>query len=249
MSDLRRFENLTYEDFRHMAADPSLSRYERIGFPASYRDGKEAGIFADIRGKLAGLSGRNKVVLDIGPGCSELPEMIISLCEAQGHQLLLVDSKEMLAQLPDRSFIKKVPAYYPDCNELFAEYAGGVDVILAYSVFHYVFVEGNVWRFLDKSLELLRSGGEMLIGDIPNVSKRRRFFSSSAGVAFHQAFTGTNTLPEISFNVVEPDKIDDSVILAILARARAQGVDAYVVPQGNDLPMANRREDIYIRKP
>lgn len=249
MHELKRFESLTFEDFRHMATDPSLSRYERIGFPESYREGKESSIFADIKAKLAGLTGHDKVILDIGPGCSELPEMLIGLCETQGHQLLLVDSEEMLAQLPDKPFIKKIPAYYPECGELFAEFTGSVDVILVYSVFHYVFAEGNVWRFLDKSLQLLNSGGEMLIGDIPNISKRRRFFSSPAGVAFHQAFTGTDSLPDLSFNAVEPDKIDDSVVFAILSRVRAQGFDAYVVPQGNALPMANRREDIYIRKP
>src|SRR5256885_8167314 len=29
-----------------------------------------------------------------------------------------------------------------------------------------------------------------LIGDIPNVSQRKRFFSSPAGIKFHQEFTG-----------------------------------------------------------
>jgi len=53
----------------------------------------------------------------------------------------------------------------------------------------------------------------------------------------------------VSFNRLEPSVMDDSVVFAVLARARAQGFHAWVVPQAVDLPMANRREDILIRRP
>jgi len=124
-----------------------------------------------------------------------------------------------------------------------------VDVLLTYSVLHYVFAEGNVWDFLDRSLELLAEGAEMLIGDIPNISKRRRFFSSANGVKFHQQFNNTQALPEVHFNRLERRQMDDSVILALISRARNQGFDAYVVPQPPGLPFANRREDVLIRRP
>jgi hypothetical protein len=116
-------------------------------------------------------------------------------------------------------------------------------------VLQYVFAESSVFEFLDQSLLLLDRGGEMLIGDIPNISKRKRFFSSEAGVAFHQAFVGTDEVPEVAFNRVEASHIDDAVICAILMRCRASGFDAYILPQADDLQMANRREDILIRKP
>jgi hypothetical protein len=38
-------------------------------------------------------------------------------------------------------------------------------------------------------------------------------------------------------------------VLALLARARAQGFHAWVLPQDAALPMGNRREDVLIRKP
>jgi hypothetical protein len=248
--DYKRFADLTFDDFRRLAGDDALSRYERIGFPDSYREGKEEAIFEDITSKLTALAaGREKVVLDVGPGCSGLPLMLVELCRRQGHTLLLVDSEEMLARLPDEPFIRKFPAYYPRCEELFAGYAGRVDVLLSYSVLHYVFAESNLWDFLDASLTLLADGGQMLVGDVPNVSKRRRFFASAAGVRFHREFTKTETEPEVVFNRVERGQIDDSVILSLVTRARAAGCDAYVVPQRDDLPMANRREDILIRKP
>ncbi len=248
-ADHNRFENIVFDDFRRMALDESLSPYERIGFPDSYRQGKEQAIFEDVRAKLHGLDQRGKIVLDIGPGCSELPLKLIDLCEEMDHTLILVDSAEMLSRLPDKRFIKKVAAYYPVCEELFKAYSGKIDVILTYSVMHYVFAESNVWDFLDQSLALLAQGGAMLIGDIPNVSKRKRFFSSPRGIAFHQQYTGTQERPEVTFNNIERSKIDDAVILSLMMRARQQGFSAYVLPQSDDLPMANRREDILIIKP
>ena len=156
----------------------------------------------------------------------------------------------MLDQLPDAPFITKVPAYFPrECLQLFDEHRGAVDSILAYSILHYVFAEGNVFEFLDRSLSLLSAGGEMLIGDIPNVSKRKRFFSSPAGIEFHRRYTGTNEVPAVAFNTPEAGQIDDSVILSLILRCRESGFDAYWMAQSDDLPMANRREDILIRKP
>lgn len=247
--DLSRFAELTFDDFRRMAQDDSLSSYERIGFPNSYREGNEQEIFQDIVRKLPALETREKVVLDIGPGCSELPLMLIDLCERNNHQLLLVDSREMLDRLPESAGVKKIAAYYPQCEDLFSDFAGKVDVILTYSVFHYVFAESNIWEFLDRSLSLLASGGAILIGDIPNVSKRKRFFSSDAGVKFHREFMKTDDEPDVNFNQIERRNIDDAVILSLIMRARAAGFNAYLLPQPDGLPMANRREDILIRKP
>jgi hypothetical protein len=244
-----RFSGIGFDDFRRMAQDDSLSQYEKIGFPNEYRAGKEAAIFEDILAKLDKLSTtRQQTILDIGPGCSDLPHMMLRLCQRQGHNLILVDSGEMLAHIPDASFIEKVPAYYPRCHDLFTKYMAKVDVILCYSVIHYIFVESNLWEFVDRSLELLDHGGQMLIGDIPNESKRKRFFSSPGGVIFNQTI-GKDENPSIRFQTIERNKIDDSVILAIVLRARQAGFDAYVVPQRSDLPMANRREDLLIVRP
>lgn len=247
--DIRRFESLSYDDFRQLAKDDTLSPIEKIGFPTSYRKGKEKLILDDISQKLTRLHAPQNTVIDIGPGCSELAHFIIELCAAQKHRLVLLDSAEMLDHLPDGDDIHKLPGYYPECPELFAQYTGKADAVIVYSVFHYIFVEQNYMHFLDKTLELLAPGGQLLIGDIPNQSKRKRFFSSEAGIAFHQQYTQTTETPEIHHNIIEHQKIDDSVIFSMLQRARQAGFDAYVLPQQQDLPMANRREDILITRP
>lgn len=243
------FANIGFEDFRKLAQQDGLSKYERIGFPDAYRAGHEAAIWADIRRKLTRLEEPGRTVLDIGPGCSDLPMMLIEHCRALGDRLLLVDSAEMLAHLPGGQGIEKTAGLFPNCPDLVAEWAGKIDVMLTYSVLHYVLVDAGFFRFLDAALSLLAPGGQFLIGDIPNVSKRKRFFASETGVRFHQRFMNTTERPEVRFNQIEHDQIDDAVVMALLLRARGQGFDAYVVPQDPGLPMANRREDILIVRP
>ena len=244
----KRFADLKFADFRRMALDRSLSQHEKVGFPNSYREGKEQAIFDDIASKLSLLNAQRKSVMEIGPGCGALPTMLVDTCRRHGHSLTFIDSEEMLLQLPEAPFIRKIAGYYPHGVRLDALH-GKIDAILAYSMLHYVFVESNVWEFLDQSLTLLAPGGKMLIGDLPNISQRKRFFTSSAGIKFHQEFMHTEERPEIIFNKIERGQIDDAVILSLLMRARNQGFDAYVLPQPDELPMANRREDILIRRP
>jgi 2-polyprenyl-3-methyl-5-hydroxy-6-metoxy-1,4-benzoquinol methylase len=245
-----RCADLTFEDFRRLAQDSSLSRYEKIGFPDEYRKDFEALIFKDIREKLAALEFERKIVADIGPGCSELPLMLANLCQRRGHRLTWIDSAEMLAHLPDPPFVEKLPGRFPtSCRELLETKGGTFDAVLAYSVLHYVMPGADIFAFLDAALALLAPGGALLIGDVPNVSMRKRFFAADAGKRFHHSFVGSQADPSVEFNVLEPGRIDDSVVLSLLMRARGAGFHAYLLPQGGRLPMANRREDILVVRP
>src|SRR4051812_45508257 len=98
---------LSYDDFSRLAERTDISKYERIGFPDSYRSGYEPAIFEDILAKLSHLGRESKTVLDIGPGCSELPYKLIALCEQKRHRLLVVDSPAMLSHLPEKPFIER----------------------------------------------------------------------------------------------------------------------------------------------
>lgn len=245
-----KFANLTFNEFRELAKDKNLSRHEKVGFPDSYRDGKEEAIFQDILLKLLNLSLPNKNILEIGPGCSNLPAMLSELCKKNNNKLYFVDSPEMLTFLPKNNHVKEYAGAFPMAlGPDFDKLLGQIDVIIAYSVIQYVFSEGNLWDFLDRCLLLLADSGEMLFGDVPNLTMRKRFFSSAQGELSHHQFTNSDEKPTVIFNQIELGQMDDSVVLAILARARAQGFHAWVVPQTSSLPMANRREDILIRKP
>jgi hypothetical protein len=249
MTSKVNFDDLTFEKFRELALTDGLSHHEKVGFPNEYREGKESDIFADMLLKVRSLDRKNLVALEIGPGCSQLPVMLADLCASKQGAVHFVDSQEMLQQLPNAPHIHKWPGRYPETPALFEALAGKVDSIIAYSVVQYVFAEGNLWDFIDRCLMLLNDGGEIFLGDIPNITMRKRFFSGNEGVSLHKQFTGRDELPNVQFNQLETGRIDDSVVLAILARARSEGYHAWVIPQGSALPMANRREDILIRKP
>jgi hypothetical protein len=244
-----RFVNIGFEDFKELARDERLSRYERIGFPDAYRQGHEEAIFQDIRRKLNHLDDPGRVVVDIGPGCSDLPRMLIDHCRIRSHHLTLIDSEEMLRLLPEADNVTRLAGRFPDRVDGLDSLAGRVDVLLCYSVLHYVLVDVAFFRFLDTALSLLAPGGQFLIGDIPNISKRKRFFASETGIAFHRRFMQTDDAPEVQHLRIEHDQIDDAVVFALVQRARTAGFDAYVLPQDASLPMANRREDILIVRP
>lgn len=245
----QRLNRLTFEDFKQMAQDNTLSVHEKIGFPNSYRQEYTKEILADILLKVPALSEESKTILDLGCGCDELATAIIDYCGERHHKLLLVDSKEMLSLLPDYEFIKKVACKFPDNDVFISSYQEAIDGIIIYSVLQHVVLEDNLFSFIDKALELLKPGAVLLLGDIPNISKRKRFFSSPKGIKTHQDFTATSEIPQINFFHVEYEKIDDSILFAILQRYRSFGFETYVVPQKSSLPMATRREDILIIKP
>ncbi len=243
-----KFKRLTYEDYQKMAEDDSLTPSEKIGFPEEYRNGFEPLILEDICSKLPELKQERKTLMDIGSGCGKLSFNLIQLCEEKNHQLLLVDSSEMLSHLPEKPFIQKFPCRFPESPELLSQYKEKVDFILVYSVIHIVSFTSNIFTFLDQAVQLLAAGGKMLIGDLPNVSKRKRFFSSPSGIQYHQNFTQSLEKPAVELLKVEEEKLDDAVIFAILNRYRNFGFETYLLPQKQELPFANRREDILIVK-
>ena len=248
--DFSKFDDITYEAFRRRALDTSLSPHEKVGFPDQYRDGKEKPILDDIGSKLTRLSSNRQVVVDIGAGCGPLAVSVMELCADRGHSLFQVDSPEMLALLPEAGRATRVPGRFPeDCGDLIEQLRGRAHCVLAYGVLPCVFAESNVFAFVDRTLELLAEGGQLLLGDVANVSKRKRFFASETGVRFHQEFMGTSERPVVRFNTLETESFDDAVVLSIISRCRSAGFDAYVVPQHPGLPFANRREDILVTRP
>lgn len=246
--DYSRFQNLTFDRFRELAVDEQLSSIEKIGFPDSYRAGFEDKIYADMVAKLPALQSDSAVIVDIGCGCSPLAQAFIQQAERKGQTLYLVDSQEMLKNLPTSPQARHVAGRFPECAGALQSAAGSVDAVVVYSVIQYVFVEASVFDFVDRVVALLKPGGRALIGDLPNVSMRKRFLASDEGRKFQQANAGQPAPAEARFEVAQ-GLMDDAVVLALAARARAAGFHAYLVPQNPELPMANRREDLLIVRP
>jgi len=232
-----------------MADDPNLSPHERTGFPDAYRAGAEGAILADVEAKLPGLSGTGSTVVDLGCGAGPLTQELRRRCAERGHELILVDSPEVLAHHEDGPGLSKVPGRFPDTLEVMSAEAGRCDAVLTYSVLQYAFAEADVFAFLDAALTLLAPGGRLLVGDVPNASMRRRFLAGPTGRAHHREYTGRDEDPPVEWPVLPVGEIDDAVVFGLLARARDAGYHGWVVPQAPGLPMGNRREDLLFERP
>jgi 2-polyprenyl-3-methyl-5-hydroxy-6-metoxy-1,4-benzoquinol methylase len=241
-------KSISFDDFRSMAKDPSLSAIEKIGFPEAYRKNNEELILEDISSKLSNLNKPKQKILDIGSGCSKLTELLIDKSKILEHELILCDSEEMLELLENLDFVKKITGKFPYNIEKMTHLTETLDGILVYSVLQHVILEDSIFNFIDSSLALLKSGGQLLIGDIPNISKRERFFSSNAGIESHQKYTHSNTLPKLNNHKLLKNKIDDSILMSIMQRYRNFGFETYLLAQNPQLLMSNRREDILIVK-
>ncbi|MDP9225259.1 MAG: class I SAM-dependent methyltransferase [Actinomycetota bacterium] len=245
-----RFADLDYEKYRRMADDESLSAHERSGFPDALREGAEQAILADIEAKLPALRERDELtVVDIGCGANPLAGAIIQLCRDRRHRLTLVDSAEVLAHHREEPDVRLVSGRFPDTTPLLADQAGSCDAVIAYSVLQCAFTDGSVHGFVDSALTLLAPGGRLLLGDLPNASMRRRFLYSEAGRAFHLTYTGRDDDPAVTWPMLPKGELDDAVLLGLIARARDAGFHAWLVPQAEGLPMANRREDVICERP
>jgi hypothetical protein len=108
-----RFSGLTYDHFRSMAGDSSLSANEKIGMPDATRVGFDESILADILQKLPSLARRGHAVVDIGSGCGTFAHNFIAFCGKLEHRLVLVDSPEMLKHLPDSPWVSKIEGRFP----------------------------------------------------------------------------------------------------------------------------------------
>jgi len=241
------YNELDFEAFKNRALDSSLSKYEKIGFPDTYREGKESLIFDDLNNKLD-LKRENISILDIGCGCSDLVHLLIENATKCSQQLILNDCEEMLKLVENNSNAVKIVGKFPDNFDSLEKHKGSLDVIITYSVLHIVTLKDNPFNFIDKALELLNSGGALFLGDIQNISKRNRFFQSEAGQIQHKEFMGSDTqIPPPQTGFPESyTRIDDAILLSIMARYRGLGFETYLLPQNKDLPFGNRREDLLI---
>ena len=137
-------KKISFNEFKKLALNSKLSKYQKIDFPDEYRENTEDLILLDILEKCPSMKQKSKTILDIGPGCSNLASKLINNSLKLKQNLILIDSLEMLEQLEDSPGIKKIPAKFPECKNFIEEFKNRIDVIICYSVFHYIFYEGII---------------------------------------------------------------------------------------------------------
>lgn len=126
--------------------------------------------------------------------------------------------------------------------------------ILVYSVIQYVDTPATVERFVRAALDLLAPGGRLLVGDLANRDKKKRFGGSSRGVQVAQEWSQlVSGAGEHPMSTLPPDndmvEITDELVLGLMTLGRRAGFEAYLLPQSPELPFGNTREDLLFVAP
>lgn len=219
--------------------------------------GKEKQIFSSIK-KLLNLDSQNALsFLDIGCGYGNLTDYFIALAKANNFSTTLVDIDEIITRHKKESALSDhftlVSGNFPD--NLSTPITASVDRILIYSVLHCV---DEPEKLIEQAVKLLKPGGRLLVGDIPNVNKKGRFLATPAGRAFDAEYKQlpVEQVPSYQdhFDFVEKNKaqlntqLDDDFLLAVMHKYRQQGYNVYVYEQEEGLPFSKTREDLLIVK-
>ncbi|NQV82489.1 MAG: class I SAM-dependent methyltransferase [Rhodospirillales bacterium] len=231
----------SFDNFARLARS-DLSNTTRAG-RLSKQAATVADIVEDIAAKLTLES--SDCLLEIGCGPGDLLLALSSrIASATGN-----DHPDVLANLEKRvtnGRIDTIAGNFMECAP-----NGTFSKILIYSVIQYLKDQAEVVAFIDKALGLLKPDGILLIGDIPNRDRKRRFMESETGRQFHKAWLLDSGDEADPFDGLPVDTdlvaIDDAFTMSLLLSLRQKGYESYAVPQPLELPFSRTREDIVIR--
>ncbi len=236
---------ISFESYGEKAkewTDPTLIAGRYI-----FQKGEERNILADVMDKLAITP--EDACLEIGCGIGNILIPLSFLVDS----ITGIDHPDCIKALKSRFKNENVNLYgtnFIDWENSARKY---FDKILIYSVLHLLQDKDEVMFFIHKALSMLNSGGKILLGDIPNISKKERFVHSAEGKAFNEKWKERNQehlhkeYPAVPVDS-ELATFDDKMMLSIIAELRGQGCNAYILPQPHALPFGYTREDILIEK-
>ena len=123
--------------------------------------------------------------------------------------------------------------------------------ILIYSVLQYLSNQSEVLNFVERALSILNPGGRMLLGDLPNSSKKSRFINSKTGqdvsIIWNKMTKYAERIPnEKMQDDTDLVTFDDSLVFELMAFIRDKGFEAFLLSQPLELPFGGTREDILI---
>lgn len=237
---------MTQFDFYGRIAEAGVEETLQNGRYLTQKDA-EAFVPEDVSRKL--LFASEDVVLDIGCGLgiNAFPASRIV------REVTCVDHGSVLSRLRAKcSGENNIVFKEGDFLEL--SFKEMYTKIIMYSVVPALPDMDVVRSFVDKALCLLEPKGLMLIGDIANVDKKRRFQASEQGRRFEEEWArkrADEKKTDLSQYINDNKTVvmGDDEVIALLGQIRSQGFDAYLLPQPKNLPFGYTREDILVVGP
>ncbi len=182
-----------------------------------------------------------------------------------------VDHGNVIARFKQRFTADNVTLIAADFFSLDREALGQFDKIIVYSVLQCFESLERLELIVDYLLALLKPGGLLLLGDLPNEDKKQRFLDSPAGKDFSQLWqekmrqekmqqekmqqenskNQTSKVFDLKkiFTRVNPVlEFNDKVMSQLMQYICQQGCESYLLPQPDNLPFCFSREDILVRK-
>jgi SAM-dependent methyltransferase len=233
---------------------------ERVGRPRSEEQAEEL-MWRDLQTKLIVADGSS--IIDIGVGNGLVARKWLELAGTSPINLVLADFPEVIdalvadaadafASAPRVSVARGAFPQFFEPNIFSRRF----DRVVAYSLIHYT---DDPASFIEAAVRLLQPGGRLLIGDLPNISKKGRFLASPSGRLFDSHYKGVpaDSLPVFGTHhefVASLDRggatwITDEFLLDVVLRYRDRGYDVYILEQPSGLPLCQTREDLLICAP
>lgn len=231
----------------------SFENYERIAAAEGVDDTEVAGryqfqadaerrIVDDVASKLQ--LGPDDALLEIGCG----PGNLLLPLGARVHECFGIDNAAALERLRRRAQPgTRVTTIAGDFLSVVLP-PRRFSKVLVYSVMQCL-DDAAAAVFLERALSLVEPGGRLLVGDLANQDKKRRYAASAAGQAGSAAWrqqvehAGPHPL-DLQPRDEQLLHIDDALVLGWLALGRARGFESYLLAQSPDLPFGNTREDL-----
>lgn len=199
--------------------------------------------------KNLNLNKKDKLI-DIGCGSGNITMHI----SKKVNTVTAVDFPKILDALKARSIKKNIRNinYIPG-NFLNLKIQKKFNKILAYSVIHYMRDINQLKVLIRKILKITLPSGKILLGEVPNISMKKRFLNSKIGKKIDQRFKvdveRLNKKYPNSMNLNNKFiRIGDKDLSSIIFYCNKLGADAYILPIENGLPFCNSRVNILIKK-
>jgi len=231
---------VSFENYQHLASLPDVNNTTVSG-RYTFQAEAERKILFDLLVKLDLKVSDSLLEIGCGPGNLLVP--LSGFCRTSAG----IDNAASLSRLRARFDSETEIHCYPGDFLEMALPETTFDKIIIYSVMHCLSNREEVFRFISRALSLLKPGGRLLIGDLPNTSKKCRFMKSTAGKQIAKQWA--DLVKDVGV-MVNPDNevisFDDTVVLDLMAYIRNKGFDSFLLPQPIDLPFGGSREDILV---
>jgi SAM-dependent methyltransferase len=234
-----RFEAFASSNFDKLDFTEQAGRY-------AFQAEAERLILADVMSKLQVDPSDTLLDVGCGPGTLLIP---LSFMVAQATGVDLPPVIDRLSKRFSDSKIRLMGGRFPD-----VDLPGKFSKIITYSVLHYIADLKGARVFVAAIADLLAHGGRALIGDLPNTNaKARNARATDAQSASWQGQIDAwrrdqrdgHPFDEFSGNT-GIGGFTDKDITDIITDLRANGFDAYWLPQPPELPFGRTREDLLI---